>query len=75
MKSKNLIDSAMINTFLIQYIRHADDPAIQKQMLVAMAGILNFSDAEKRVIGLMGVDDEEPNNIGAKFIDFILEEQ
>lgn len=43
MKEKNLIDSAMINTFLVQYIRHGEDPMIQKQMLKAMAGILNFT--------------------------------
>lgn len=76
MKSKNLIDSQMINTFLVQYLRHGDDPSIQKQMLIAMSGILNFSEDEKRIIGLKGTDDgSEDPNIGAKFIDFILEDQ
>ena len=65
----------MINTFLIQYLRHQDDPAIQKQMLKAMSGILNFSEEEKKVIGLVERDDEETNNIGARFLDFILEDQ
>lgn len=75
MKTKNLIDSQMINTFLVQYLRHSDDPNIQKQMLVAMSGILNFSDNDKKVIGLIEKSDEEMDNIGAKFIDFILEDQ
>lgn len=66
----------MVNTFLIQYIRHAEDPTIQKQMLIAMSGILNFSEAEKKIIGLGGKSEEgELSNFGAKFIDFILEEQ
>jgi hypothetical protein len=75
MKSKNLIDSKLINTFLVQYLRHTDDPNIQKQMLVAMSGILNFTDDDKKVIGLIDKSDEEMSNIGAKFIDFILEDQ
>lgn len=75
LKSKNLIDSAMINTFLVQYLRHADDPNIQKQMLTAMSGILNFSEEEKKIIGLVEEDDSQTGDIGAKFIDFILEEQ
>jgi hypothetical protein len=75
MKSKNLIDSRMVNTFLVQYLRHADDPGIQKQMLVAMSGILNFTDDEKKLVGLAEGGQEELDNIGAKFIDFILEDQ
>lgn len=66
----------MVNTFLIQYIRHSEDPSIQRQMLIAMSGILNFSEAEKKIIGLTSkTEDGELSNIGAKFIDFILEEQ
>ena len=76
----------MINTFLgiklylitifdlVQYLRHADEPAIQKQMLIAMSGILNFSEDEKKTIGLVSNDDDI-SNIGAKFIDYLLEEQ
>jgi len=75
MKSKNLIDSRMVNTFLVQYLRHSEDPAIQKQMLLAMSGILNFSENEKKLVGLIEQTEEEMSNIGAKFIDFILEEQ
>ena len=72
----NVNFSAMVNTFLVQYLRHADDPNIQKQMLIAMSGILNFSDDEKKIIGLSGKgEDSELSNIGAKFIDFILEDQ
>jgi hypothetical protein len=44
-------------------------------MLVAMSGILNFTDDDKKVIGLIDKSDEEMSNIGAKFIDFILEDQ
>ncbi|CAI2387385.1 unnamed protein product [Moneuplotes crassus] len=76
LKSKNLVDSAMINTFLVQYLRHGDDPAIQRQMLLAMSGILNFTEKEKQIIGLVEKDENFDNiYIGAKFIDFISENE
>jgi len=65
----------MINTFLVQYLRHEDDPGIQKQMLIAMSGILNFSETEKKIMGLVEKSDDDVDNIGAKFLDFILEDQ
>ena len=40
-----------------------------------MSGILNFSETEKKIMGLVEKSDDDVDNIGAKFLDFILEDQ
>jgi hypothetical protein len=71
-KDEGLIDRKVINSCLIQFLRPDTNEDVKTQILNTMSRILQFSNDEKRVIGLSVP--EEGKSIGSGFLDFLYED-
>lgn len=79
-----MIDRRMINGFLINFVNPSSPPQVKTQMLDAMSKILDFSDDEKKTLGLKtsgkasaqmkSENFEEYGGISEKLIKFFLQD-
>ena len=58
------VDRRMINQFLITYLNKSTDYNTQKNMLQAISKILQFTDEEKKTLGLVEPDAEAAQKRG-----------